>query len=218
MTYVKLNKRLLVYLKKYSQMNIKEKILSVISMKDEVAEELAQSFHREVYTKKTLIEKNNTFCRKLYFVEKGMARLFYEKDGKDISGWFAVEGNFITCNDSFLNRKPTLLNLEILEPSVLYSINEKELLRLFKYPEMEKFARIVTYNILTELSERIYSTLFQPAEKRYQLLLVRMPEVALRAPLGNIASYLGISQETLSRIRSQQLSNLRSKEKFSVYK
>lgn len=190
-------------------------INSIVELPPNVETIIAAAFKEEKHPKRTLLEKQDVVCNKLYFVEKGLARLFYLKEGKDITGWFASEGNFITCNDSFFQKKTSYLNLELLEDSILYSIDYKSLNDLFELKEMERFARLLTYNLLSELSERIYSTVFQPAEKRYQLLVVRYPEVALRAPLGDIASYLGISQETLSRIRSQQ--STKSKSKQGVY-
>lgn len=190
-------------------------INNLVELSPDVAETIAKAFVEEKHPKRSVLEKHGTVCNKLYFVEKGLARLYYLKEGKDITGWFASEGNFITCNDSFFQKKTSYLNLELLEDSILYSIDYKTLNDLFQYKEMERFARLLTYNLLSELSERVYSTVFQPAEKRYQLLVVRYPQVALRAPLGDIASYLGISQETLSRIRSQQSS--RAKNKKGVY-
>ncbi|WP_447642506.1 MULTISPECIES: Crp/Fnr family transcriptional regulator [Chitinophagaceae] len=190
-------------------------INNLVALPSNIEAIIADAFKEEKHSKRTLLEKQNTVCSKLYFVEKGLARLFYQKEGKDITGWFASEGNFITCNDSFFQKKTSYLNLELLEDSILYSIDYNALDNLFQYKEMETFGRLLTYYLLSELSERIYSTMFQPAEKRYQLLMVRYPEVALRAPLGDIASYLGISQETLSRIRSQQ--SHKSKAKQGVY-
>ena len=190
-------------------------IKSLVDLPSDVEAVIADAFREERHAKRTILERQDTVCGKLYFVEKGLARLYYLKEGKDITGWFASERNFITCNDSFFQKKTSYLNLELLEDSVLYSIDYNSLNDLFEYREMERFGRLITYNLLSELSERIYSTVFQPAEKRYQLLVLRYPEVALRAPLGDIASYLGISQETLSRIRSQQ--STKSKHKQGVY-
>ncbi|MFT4203932.1 MAG: Crp/Fnr family transcriptional regulator [Chitinophagaceae bacterium] len=197
----------------------KERLLAYINkivvLSPDVEDVIAEAFQEECHPKRSLLEKQGAVCDKLYFVDKGLARLYYLKEGKDVTGWFASEDNFITCNDSFFQKKRSYLNLELLEDSILYSIDYNSLDRLFQYKEMERFGRLLTYNLLSELSERVYSTMFQSAEKRYQLLFLRYPEVALRAPLGDIASYLGISQETLSRIRSQQ--STRAKSKQGVY-
>lgn len=192
-------------------MSLIQCINDIVHMPKEIEEEIMHAFQKEEFPKRTVLEKQGSICNKLYFIEKGLARLFYEKEGKDITGWFSTENHFITCNDSFFQKTPSHLSLELLEDSTLYSISYNQLNDLFKYKEMERFGRLLTYNLLSELSERVYSTLFQPAEKRYQLLVVRYPEVALRAPLGDIASYLGISQETLSRIRGMQSSKGKSK-------
>lgn len=97
-----------------------------------------------------------------------------------------------------------MLNLEFLEDSIVYTITVEEIEKLFdQYHQFERFGRILTYELLGDLSAKMYSMLFQSAEKRYQLLMTHDPEIVARAPLGDIATFLGISQETLSRIRGQ---------------
>lgn len=199
---------------------IKESLINHIQslsqpLSEENTQKISDAFIVEPHTKHSILQKQSLICDKLYFIEKGLARLYYSKEGRDVTGWFASEGSFITCNDSFMQRKPSYLNLEVLEDSILYSINYENLMKLFKIYEMESFGRSLFYNALSELSERMYTVLFQDAEKRYQLFLTRYPEVAMRAPLGHIASFLGISQETLSRVRGNQLN--RSKKNIGVY-
>ncbi|MDE1193539.1 MAG: Crp/Fnr family transcriptional regulator [Arachidicoccus sp.] len=185
-------------------MSLIESINKISQVSKEVEEEILNKFKEISFPKKTIVEKQELVCDHLYYVEKGLARLFYIKDDKDITGWFASEGKFITCNDSLFQRKVSHLNLEFLEDSIAYSVHINDLNELLKFPDMERFGLLMVYNSLNELSERLYSTLFQPAEKRYQLMMVHHPTIAQRAPLGYIASYLGITQETLSRIRAQQ--------------
>lgn len=186
---------------------LKKSILEITDMPENILAAISYRFKEEKFKKNEVAEVEGTICKKLYFIEKGVARLFYQRDGKDITGWFSTDGDFITSNDSFFQRKPSHLNLEFLEDALVQTIHIDELEDLFKkYPEMERFGRLLTYQLLTTLSERMYSMLFQPAEKRYQLLMVHYPEVLMRAPLGDIASFLGISQETLSRIRAQKTS------------
>lgn len=166
-------------------------------------EDILSKFKEEHFKKKVIVEHNGTVYKKLYFIASGMARLYYNRNGKDITGWFSKEGDFVTANDSFFQKKPSLLNLEFLEDSIAFTITINELEALFdKYHEFERFGRKLMHHILVYLSEKNYVMLFQSAENRYQLLLNHLPEVAQRAPLGDIASYIGISQETLSRIRA----------------
>lgn len=185
---------------------LREALLKYTNIPEEIMEDVLSKFKEEHFKKRTLAERQGSCCRKLYFISKGIARLYYNRNGKEITGWFSKEGDFITANDSFFQKKPSWLNLEFIEESEVFSITVTELEALFdKYHEMEKFGRKLTYELLEILSEKMYSLLFQPADKRYKLLLTHSPEVVSRAPLGDIASYLGISQETLSRIRANKI-------------
>ncbi len=174
-------------------------------MREDIMEEVLNKFKEEHFKKRTIVERQGKRCHKLYFITQGMARLYYNRNGKEITGWFSKEGDFITANDSFFQKKTSWLNLEFIENSKVFSITVTDLEELFdRYHEVERFGRKLTYDLLEILSEKMYTLLFQPAEKRYQLLQVHYPEVVARAPLGDIASYLGISQETLSRIRANK--------------
>jgi CRP-like cAMP-binding protein len=183
---------------------LKASLLAFSPIEEEALEDIVSKFKEEHFKKKVVVERSGNTYKKLYFIEKGLARLYYSREGKDITGWFSKEGDFITANDSFFQKKPSLLNLEFIEDSIVYSITVEEIERLFdKYHQFERFGRILTYQLLGDLSEKMYSILFQSAEKRYQLLMTHDPEIVVRAPLGDIATFLGISQETLSRIRGQ---------------
>ena len=184
---------------------LQEAILEYTAIDESILPDILSRFREERFKKKEIVERSGATYRKLNYIAEGMAKLYYQRDGKDITGWFSKEGDFITANDSFFQKKPSLLNLEFLEDSLVYTITVHELEDLFmQYHQFERFGRKLTYELLVVLSEKMYSMLFQPAEKRYQLLTVHAPEVVARAPLGDIASYLGISQETLSRIRAQK--------------
>jgi CRP-like cAMP-binding protein len=92
----------------------------------------------------------------------------------------------------------------LLEGSVLWAINKENLRRLLDdYHEIERLVRIAYENYYIRLEERFVNAQFKTATQRYQELLLQTPHILTRVPLGAVASYLGISQETLSRIRSR---------------
>lgn len=187
--------------------NLRASLLALCAIDEQALEDILSRFTEEQFKKKVVVERSGNIYKKLYFIEKGLARLYYSRDGKEITGWFSKEGDFITANDSFFQKKPSLLNLEFLEDSIVYTITVEEIEKLFdQYHQFERFGRILTYELLGDLSAKMYSMLFQSAEKRYQLLMTHDPEIVARAPLGDIATFLGISQETLSRIRGQMAS------------
>lgn len=142
--------------------------------------------------------------KKVFFVEKGLLRLYYIKDGKDITRHFLSENAFYTPIENVFLQVPYPYNIEALENSVVrtvdYAVVEEHLdtdLRL------QRFARYLLTSAIKLLSDHLYSIQFQSAQERYRILLKTNPDILLRAPLGNIASFLGITQQTLSVIRAE---------------
>lgn len=143
-------------------------------------------------------------CNHVYFLEQGCVRGFYNLDGKEISYWFAFENNFVTSFFSFITRKPGVENIQLIEDCTLWAITYDDLQKLYtKHPDMERLGRIMHERYYVMLEERFVSNHFKEARERYENLLTHAPHILQRVPLGYIASYLGITQETLSRIRGK---------------
>lgn len=160
-------------------------------------------FKKESVAKNKILVRQGDICKSLYFVEQGMGRSYYlNENGKEITQWFFGVGKFMTSADSFFQQSPSLYYLEVLEDSVLYSISKEDIDHLFsKYHKMEKFGRLVTIEMLTKIVNKLNAIHFQTAKERYDYMLAEFPDIAHQVPLGYIASYLGMTQETLSRIR-----------------
>lgn len=143
-------------------------------------------------------------CRHLYFLEQGALRGYYNLEGKEITHWFAFAQDFVTSFHSFITQQPAVENIQLLEGSILWVITKDNLTRLLnEYHEIERLVRIAYEKYYIRLEHRFVNAQFKTATERYQELLVEAPHIIERVPLGAIASYLGISQETLSRIRSK---------------
>lgn len=143
-------------------------------------------------------------CRHLYFLQQGALRGFYKLDGKEITHWFGFENDFVTSFHSFTTHEPSVENIQLLEGSILWSISKDTVSDLFnEYHEIERLVRIAYEKYYIRLEERFVNAQFKTARERYENLLQQTPHILERVPLGCVASYLGISQETLSRIRSQ---------------
>jgi CRP/FNR family transcriptional regulator, anaerobic regulatory protein len=165
--------------------------------------ELVKSAIKKELPKGNLILEQGKTCSHLYFLESGFARSFYIQNGKDVTSWFAFENDIFASVYSFTSQKPSFENIEILEDSVLYCVSYDKLQQLYlKYPEFNLIGRLLLERYYIELEERTFSFQMQSAKERYQEILNNQPELLKRASLGHIASYLGISQETLSRIRA----------------
>jgi CRP-like cAMP-binding protein len=152
---------------------------------------------------KCLITEGKT-CRHLYFLEQGALRGYYNLEGKEITHWFAFAPEFVTSFHSFITQQPAVESIQMLEGSVLWAIPKTSVMRLMNdFHEIERLARIAYEGYYLRLEERFVNAQFKTAAERYQNLLQQTPHILERVPLGYIASYLGISQETLSRIRSR---------------
>jgi len=163
-------------------------------------------FQREELPKGHLLYKKGEVCRRIYFIQKGIARVYYtSRKGKDITAWFSAENTFITALDSFAGNVPTNDYCELLEPSVVYWIDYPQLeIMLMGNSDNARLAFHVVIEILKKLTEFITSIKFQSAKDRFDSLINDYPAIFLRVPLGHIASYLGITQETLSRMRAKK--------------
>lgn len=139
----------------------------------------------------------------LYFIEEGVARIFYHKHDKQITEWIALDGNFFLSITSYFERTPSKLNIQTLEPSLVYGIHNHDFMRMAaENHEVETLLRKMVTRSLIMSQERMDSIQFESAQQRYEKLLENSPGILQRVPLTYIASFLGVTLETLSRIRS----------------
>lgn len=143
-------------------------------------------------------------CRNVHYMEKGLTRTFYLKEGKEVTERFSAENSFTCSMTGYLNNAPDGRQIELLEPSVIWSLPYEKLEKLYdEHREIERLGRYIITNDLLEMQRRLTDLQFKSAEERYAGLLVSNPTLLQRVPLGIISSYLGITQETLSRIRAK---------------
>lgn len=153
--------------------------------------------------KATMIVKEGQNADKLYFVISGCMRVFYQKNEKDITDWFAFENDFVSSINSFFLDIPSPHFIQTLEETSYMEISRENTLRLMeKHHCFETLGRKAITQIMLQLQNRIVSLQFETAQQKYDNLLTIRPDITQRVPLNNIASYLGISLETLSRIRN----------------
>lgn len=151
-----------------------------------------------------LIEKEGKVCSHLYFVKAGSARSFYVKDNKDVTVSFTLEGEFTTAMHSFISRQPSYENIEAMEKTVVARINHSALTNLFEsHHGLERTYRLILEQYYIMLEEQLIFAKFKSAMDRYLELMENRPKVIHKASVGQIASYLDMSIETLSRIRGR---------------
>lgn len=155
------------------------------------------------FAKGELILREGEVCRNIYYIEKGLVRQFYFKKGKDVTEHMAPEGEIVMCIESLFKEEPTHLQVEALEPVLAYALPKVKLEEVALH---NVNIQILYRKILEEslIDSQIHADLvrFETAQDRYQRLCKLSPQLTLRAPLVYVASYLQMTPETLSRVRS----------------
>lgn len=155
--------------------------------------------------KNTILQPIGHTCKTIYFLNKGIARIYYLKDGIDITESFALENNIIARVESLFTGNPSRKAIQILEDAELIAINSVQLFQLYdQFPDIERLFRKIFEAAYVDTVNRIESIQFHTAEDRYNALLAEAPGIIQRVPLKYIASYLGITQVSLSRIRAMK--------------
>jgi CRP-like cAMP-binding protein len=154
--------------------------------------------------KKQYLLQEGDVSRHQYFVEKGCLRTYtVDEKGQEHIIQFAIEDWWTGDMYSFLTQTPARYTIDAIEDSELLCIEKKALEELYiKVPKFEKFFRHLLQNAFVSLQERIITNLSQPADERYCTFINKYSAMEKRLPLKQIASYLGITPESLSRIRS----------------
>jgi len=187
-----------------SVLNPKQAPKKYIELSEEAMKTFVAMVRSVSYKKGDLIAAPGKPCYNIYFITKGFARIFYYKEGKDITEGFRSEGNLVLSTVSLVTQKSDKRGIEVLEPTDLLYIHYPEFERHFDtFPEFYKMALLFTNVAVVLLQKRLDGLLFESAEARYNALLRIYPDILQRLPLGMVASYLGITQETLSRIRAR---------------
>lgn len=177
---------------------------TIITISGELETELKGLAKNISVAKGKALVKNGERCKHLYFIDKGLVRGFYYDNGKEITHWFAQEEDFATSFYAFITGEPSPESIETLEDCELTQIYFDDLQKLYsKFPETERVGRIITETYYINLEERFLNIQFKSAKERYQNLITKNPSIIQRASLGQIATYLGITQETLSRVRAE---------------
>lgn len=187
-------------------MGLPASLKAKFKLPEKLEEALAQALLSEELPKGHLLFREGETCRRIFFIEKGLARVFHTSTrGKDITLWFSSENTFLTPLDSFARNAPTRDNCELLEPSIVHSCEFTSLGDLMlDHPDMAMAGFFIAMEFLKQFSDLMANQKFQSAQDRFERLVNNHRDIFLRAQLGHIASYLGITQETLSRIRAKR--------------
>ena len=183
---------------------LENKLKKIYRISDKAQEALSNKLKKVSLKKGDLLLMQGNTCKHLYFLQQGCIRGYYYLDHKEVTHWFGFDNDFVTSFHSFITQQPSVESLEALEDTILWSISHQSLYELYDtFPEIERLGRMAYEKYYIRLEERYVNAQFKTAAQRYQELLDTNSHILQRVSLGRIASYLGISQETLSRIRAK---------------
>lgn len=158
------------------------------------------------FTKGEMILKEGDICDSIFYIERGLVRQFYYKNNKEVTEHLGEDHTIFMCIESLFKEEPTKLQVEALEPTLVFALPKKRL----EEEAMRNINIQMLYRKILEESliiSQVHADLvrFESAQNRYKKMCELNPQVVLRAPLNYIANYLQMSPETLSRVRTAVL-------------
>lgn len=168
---------------------------------------ISEQLTTETHPARHILLRPGETCRKIYFIKSGFLRAYYiDHNGKEHTSWFLSSGDLMISVYSFFTQKPAEEYIEVIQPAELQSLSWHQLQGYYAdFPQGNLIGRIVTEKYYIESEERILFLRTHAPEQRYQALLNKHPNIEQLTTTANIASYLGMTRESLSRLRSRLL-------------
>ncbi|MEI6436701.1 MAG: Crp/Fnr family transcriptional regulator [Bacteroidota bacterium] len=184
--------------------NFKNYLTQVITIDNKSFDMSIEYLKIERICKGEYFVKDGQVCSKIAYIHEGLFRIYYLKDGIEINTCFCNEDSITSSFNSFINHIPSNENIQALENSVVVTLSFENLEKLYlESPIWQTISRLLTEKECLRLSDRASSLSFESAMEKYKNLLKYQPEIIQRASVQHIASYIGVSRETLSRIRAK---------------
>ncbi len=175
---------------------------SVAPFTNDELEESLKLFRFDIIKKNSFISKEGLLCDRLAFIRTGLMRSFYNIKGKDTTTYFLGPGSIAVAMSSFIEMKPAFENIQAIEDSEVLFLSKENLELLYhKSWKWQQTGRTIIEKYYVIMEKRSITLQTQSAKERYDMLMQEHPGLLLKVPLHYVASYLGISPETLSRIR-----------------
>ncbi|MCA5006608.1 Crp/Fnr family transcriptional regulator [Sphingobacterium bovistauri] len=185
-------------------MEIRKGLLSIASLSECELNKIIELAEKVVLTKADIVIEQQQINKYIYFLENGICRIFYPKEEKEVVLDFCFPGDIILPLNSYVHARPTYEIVDTLENCTIYRIPIFKLQELYSSSlEIANWGRKLAELETLKIEERLIQSLFKSATERYGDLLRKDPKLLQRIKLGHIASYLGVSQVTLSRIRAE---------------
>jgi CRP-like cAMP-binding protein len=183
---------------------IRSFLSGITPLSDEDWEKISSRLKPDFIPKYGAVIKQGQVCCNVYFILRGLVRLYVLVNGKEICRQFFFENSFFSEYESFLTRQPSKTCADALEDTELYYFTYADMQHFYQsIPGFQLVGRVIAENLFIKISERVNSFLTESPELRYQQLVAGRPKVLQRIPQYMIASYLGITPEHLSRLRKK---------------
>lgn len=183
--------------------SLQKQILSIASFSENEIEKIDSCFEYEKLNNKEFLSSMGKISNKIFFILNGLARVYYLKDGKEITTYLSSDDGFIASYSSFINQTVSFENIQCIEDCEVLSITFEKMHYLYaEIPNWERVGRILAEQNYLCMADRVLKLQMVPAKEKYQTFLASAPaKIIQRTPLIYIASFLGITPESLSRIR-----------------
>ena len=178
-------------------------ILKYSKLSDSEWSEIEKSLTLKTYKQGELLLESGKVCKKLYFLEEGFLRYFTFKEGNDISKFFTEAPYCFTSQRSFTNDLPSEENIEAVKDSKVWEMSKTDAFELLKYPNWSEFIRKLIQEVQFYTEQILDEVQNSTAEERYIKMIEENDQILIDAPLKDVASYLGIAPQSLSRIRKK---------------
>lgn len=184
--------------------NIKSKICDYYPVSEKALNLITSCMTEHIFPAKTILIRAGKLDRKVYFIEKGITRSYIIHDGKEITTWFSMEGDAVCGSWDLYRNKSGFEFVETIEKTIAYSISIEKLNELYVSDlDIANWMRVLQQENFLWLQDIHINILVLSVKERYLELLKRFPAIFQRVNLGYIASYLGTTLPTLSKIRSE---------------
>lgn len=184
---------------------MKDIISSHLSLSEDQYQALISIAKVKKIDKQTRLIRSGEYTNKIYFLDKGALRAYRNVDGMDYTHFFFVERWFVTDFTGFLTKRKCDLNIEALTDSVCFEFLKEDIEKLNQVvPKLEKLWKIVAEKAYLFTAKRLEDMQTKDLHQRYQELLAQHPKLFLSFPQKHIASYLGVAEQSLSRIKKKR--------------
>lgn len=185
--------------------NIIKRMRELYPVSDEAAALFASHLKKKNIPPRTIIIQGGKTDRNVYFIERGITRSFSLFDGKEVTAWFSMEGDGTCSSFSLYRNRAGFEYVETLEEVEAYVLSTDELTALYaRHIDLANWGRVLQQENFLRLQDMYLSRLNLSAQERYEKMLKEFPDICNQVNLGYIASFLGVTQPSLSRIRARQ--------------